>query len=440
MKLSPHTGFYSGESTGKIPGNVSLIIACFGVPLIFLPKINFISIASQSAGIRIDDIILATISLLLFSAFIYLRRSLISQIEIILIFFLSFGVISYSIVGGSFFYVIRTAEYFIFFYIGINASSYFKLRNIIIAFILLNSVLILLQQTNVIGGFTASNSGSYVSHVEPVGIGSGTWEIGLLLNISWIMLSFGRLCRPWPAIGFGILIMGFHLLIGSRTPSITGLAVILVFIIWNWREKKSYLLLIYPLFALILFSIFMLFQDWFKDTNLFTRMKSLNSTDYTRLINYIWHSTPARSELIEATHAVATRDQFKDSDFSLIIRAVKNVAAFKYYFQSSWFVILIGTGPGRFGTAMDLGIIRILIENGIAGLVTFFVLIWKSLTVTNAAKWPLIFVFTVSMMTLDTYLSYKVMSFIFFIGGMQLGLQNNQGIIKNEEIPHNALL
>ena len=103
-----------------------LVITC--VLLLFLPKINLITMAGQTAGLRIDDVCLLFAAGIMFLGYARAKRSWLS-IEKFFFLFFSLSVFSVCINtllfdGGLFefrpniLYVMRFLEYFVFFYIG----------------------------------------------------------------------------------------------------------------------------------------------------------------------------------------------------------------------------------------------------------------------------------------------------------------------------------
>ena len=114
----------------------SLFIVLFCLPLLFLPKINLIKFGGETAGIRIDDLILLCFSLILFWGHFGLEKPL-RRIEWWLTGIIAASFFSYFLnrifvsldwlqVDAKIFYCVRLFEYFLFFYIGIMASQFLK--------------------------------------------------------------------------------------------------------------------------------------------------------------------------------------------------------------------------------------------------------------------------------------------------------------------------
>lgn len=425
--MSVSDSVYDGDLVGRVGGEIGRLSVYLCVPLIFLPKVNLFSVGGENAGLRIDDLFIAIALGLIFASFILLRRSFLSLPEAMLFPFLFLGLLSNVLAGGTPLYVFRVLEYFAFFYVGLNAAKLLNLRTILIAFIAWNATLIPLQYAHILGGFYLGN----YEYGQALGIGSGTWEIGLLLNVAWATLAFGHLCSRWTVVLLGTIVFILHFMVGSRAPAATFLLLFVIYSVTLVKRNAGVVLLALPAIGATGIVIFDVISSAAQSSRLVSRLSTLSTTQYFDLANRLWHMTPARSEFVgyEEAHNLAQR--FADSDLSLLERAQKAIGALKYYLQSSPLLWIIGTGPGRYGPAVDMGWVRILAETGVAGTGAFLLCLYSSLKQVGAV-WALLFIFALSMLTLDTYLSYKVMCLLFFIGGMsfeaQETLQNDRAL------------
>ena len=110
------------------------------VVLLFLPKINVISISTyEGAGIRLDDFILLFLGC--FVLLFRLTHNKLSYIEVWFFIFAALGFCSFLLNvpydRGSLFYVFRILEYWIFFYIGISVKNFTFLRRVLKPFIII---------------------------------------------------------------------------------------------------------------------------------------------------------------------------------------------------------------------------------------------------------------------------------------------------------------
>ena len=142
-----------------------LAVCC--LPLLFLPKINLISLGDrETAGIRIDDFVLLGFCLIIFWAHFALRMKMCS-LERWIVALLAFSLFSFLSnrilvemgilqVNASLFYCLRLFEYFLFFYIGALCCLFFGTSSVIKAFFLWNLLLMALQKAGLIGQFSVS--------------------------------------------------------------------------------------------------------------------------------------------------------------------------------------------------------------------------------------------------------------------------------------------
>jgi len=401
------------RNSAQLSGEIGALSVVMGVPLLFLPKLNLFNIRGETAGLRIDDFILAALTMLIGAAFIYRKRAFITWVETWLIIFVASGLIACALNGGNAVYAIRIVEYFAFFYIGLNASEHVGLRTILIAFIAENAILIVLQLFHIVGSFSLGHYG----FDAPMGIGSGNWEMGILLNFAWVTLAYGNLCSTAEALVIAAVVLGLHLILGAREPSATFAAFLLVYIAWKSKRNAGIMILIVPIAIVIGFASYDAVLKSVSHSRLLTRLATLSTTQYADVLGHIWRMTPARGDFVAYSSADKVQALYPNSDISLLERAEKTITAMKFYIQSSWLGWIIGTGPGRFGVAVDEGFVRMLAENGIAGLVSFFVMLYFAFRKTGAVI-ALIILYLASMTALDAYLAYKVMAMVFFIGGI----------------------
>jgi hypothetical protein len=93
--------------------------------------------------------------------------------------------------------------------------------------------------------------------------------------------------------------------------------------------------------------------------------------------------------------------------------------------------ILIGSSPGKFGSAVDGSFIRIFGELGIIGLLLYLLII-KELIINERLK-LIILVLLVNMLFIDVIYAYKIMATIFSLYGYYL-----QKGIKHEYIDYHS--
>src|ERR1700733_5539918 len=171
------------------------ILACAGVLLLFMPKINIVNLQSNAAGLRIDDLFLLTCFGFFGACILYYPVLRVRKIELAftgwVIATAASNILNMALYGrSSILYSLRFIEYFLFFYFGYYFAQRYSLRKVARATLWVNGIVMVLQELHVIGGFA---SAGYVSGVDrPIGLTGGPWEVGGLINFCLIILIFGR--------------------------------------------------------------------------------------------------------------------------------------------------------------------------------------------------------------------------------------------------------
>jgi hypothetical protein len=91
----------------------------------------------------------------------------------------------------------------------------------------------------------------------------------------------------------------------------------------------------------------------------------------------------------------------------------------------SWTVWIFGVGPGTLGPALDGGWLRLVSETGAVGTVAFLFLMRKISNLSIACSMSVL-ALAVNMLMVDSQNAYKVMVFLFFLAGTQIGQQSKQ--------------
>lgn len=414
---------------------LSLAILLFIIPLLFLPKINLISIdPSETAGLRIDDFILLSIGILLMWSHAVSNQRLF-KIEGWLLLFTAFSffsflsnrlLVSFDILhmDAKIFYVIRLPEYFLFFYAGAHAFRHFDGNTVIRAFFLWNLCLMILQKFNLAGGIMAAGYHADVSG-RTQGIAAFPSEMGLLINLLFCWLIYdessqSRFVNFFPSADFRYLLRKLYpywmfLLFGAlviftgNRISILTLAVCFLFYIrkeFSFRSAGSLIGLALLIPAVISGIVFMIIHS----PEVYERSLDLFSYKNAELFEIVW-------EKIDLTQAPLGNEvvSSENYDVSWWIRIHKWLFAAKSYLLNPE-CYLQGLGPGFCGAALDGGLLRVVVECGIVGAILF----WKFFSciagINRQTKWMVI-AFTLNMIFFDAYLAYKTMSFLLFASG-----------------------
>lgn len=410
-----------------------IVVCC--LPLLFLPKINLFSIAErESAGVRIDDVILLLLSILLFWGHLILNKGW-SSIERWVFLLTGFSLFSYVLnqlfvtfnwlhVSASIFYCVRLLEYFMFFYVGILSFQFFRLGTLIKALFLWNLLLMVLQRAELIGQFSILGYLSTASD-RVTGIASFPSEAGLLLCMLFSFLIYdeesgnNKKILAMPAVlkvlfqktyVYWLFLICVTLVIftGSRI-AIMALIVAFAFYILNEVKQASLatwlIALIFTSLAILIITLAIINTD-----SVFTRSAQLLSFRNLELVEKVW-------DHIDLSKDPIGRENVRNINYdtSWWIRIHKWCYALKIYLTHPE-SYLSGIGPGFAMAALDGGFLRILTEYGLIGSLLFWKIFSSIYYTSKQLKWMII-VFLINMIFFDAYLAYKPMSLLFFVTG-----------------------
>ncbi len=400
------------------------------LPLLFLPKLNLWTFSGQTAGIRVDDLVL--VFLALFCAWVHIAgRERFSSIEKILgaivlssLFSIGCSYILYHMnilpLMGNPAYALRLLEYYLFFYIGLWAAQFYRIEKILTYFLLWNVFLMLLQKFQLLGSF---HMGNYLMVSQRVmGVSSFPTEMGLILNFIYAYFIFSRqkitcrrlylppimhylLERFW-LFGTTLFLGALILLTGSRAP----LAVILfLFLIrlYQLRATQKQTLWLLPVACALCFLAISQSEGMGERSNLLA-MNNLKSA------KKVWERLEIKRD---ADLNEVKLDQIKNTDVSLLIRLHKWVFALKTYLSEP-LVWIQGTGAGFAGPALDGGLVRLLVETGLLGIFLWGIFLYRIGKISLTIGYVVVS-FVLNMIFVDAHLAYKAMSVFFFIAGSE---------------------
>jgi len=412
----------------------TFFVTLFTLFLIFMPKINLIKVGeSETAGIRIDDLVLLGFSVFFFWAHISLRKKF-NRLEKGMLAILGFSIISFIAnqflvaigalhVEAKIFYALRFFEYFTFFYIGLIASRQFKLGSIMVAFVVWNMLLMAGQKLMIVGMF---GSGGYIyDSSRTAGIASFPSEMGLLLNMAFCYLIFSDEWRcPFKQLvpievqrffeknylyALFFLFMFFVFLTGAR---IAILVQVLCFLVrlkdeFSFRVVKKAAVVVFFVLAAAGFIGYKLNQKG----GIAERSKGLASWKNLELVQIVWNSVdvdyvPTGNEAV---------DYEEGEDKSWWIRIHKWCYATRIYLEHPE-CYLQGVGPGFAMAALDGGFLRILVEYGIVGFFLFGRFFWILAKSSRVLFWIMAAI-SFNMIFFDVYMAYKAMSLLFLMTG-----------------------
>ncbi len=413
----------------------SLILVLLCLPLLFFPKINLIKLSQgETAGLRIDDLILFFFSIVLLWAH-FSMRNFFFKIELWVFALVCFSFFSYFSnkilvlievlpVNSKIFYCVRIFEYFLFFYVGAMASQFFRENRIIKAFFIWNLSLMLLQKAGVIGEFNSMSGYNAEGAYRVSGIASFPSEMGALLNLMFCYFLFEppqnaksssllpsllkriiqRTYIYWLFFLFAVLVI----LTGSRIALV---ALILPFFVKLKEEFRSRNIeSVFAAMFFLLFATAILFFFIANTESIATRSQGLLSWRNLDLVKNVW-----QVQDITLGSDDVNEISYEGYDLSWWIRIHKWCYALKMYVSHPE-NYLQGIGPGFAWLALDGGLLRILVEYGLLGCVIFWRL-FRSISQQNVQlKWMVV-ALVINMIFFDSYLAYKPMSLLFFVAG-----------------------
>ena len=404
--------------------------------LLFLPKLNIFTFENETAGIRIDDIVLLVLGLFLGWAFI-LKNKTIIQLEFWLFSIVFFSFISFLVnvflvesgyiqVKAKIFYVIRIIEYFLFFYIGCISCQFFNLNKLIKYFLTINIIVMVMQKIGIVGRLTEFGSQA-IDTSRVSGLASFPAEMGALLNIMFCYL----LLNPTKKISlFSIKLPPILVLLVNRTRNfrllllfmfliaLTGariaiVATLAIFLSYLFTKKgKNYFRFVATISIILLFIVPITIYFIVNTDALMVRSAGLLSFNNLSLITRVWDNIDLNIDLYDNIHL-----EKGDYDMSWWMRAHKWCYALKLYVLHPE-CYLLGIGPGAYSSALDGSLLRILTENGLVGIFCYGMLFLSIANQSQTMKWVFA-AFFINMIFFDIYLAYKPMAFLFLLAGYE---------------------
>jgi hypothetical protein len=397
----------------RYSANLRRTIIVLGVAMLFMPKINLVSIAGESAGIRVDDVLLFVIFALLMAGVLLARKPAINGIESITFLLIGYmllsNLINLQMFGrSSLLYSLRYCEYFMFFYVGrYFFDARYSATRLLYALLFVNAILMVLQDFAIVGGFASAGFSQNVAG-RPIGLTGGPWEVGAMLNFLLAVFLFDR--EHSAGITSRILmIAGTSALVvmtGARMPALAHVLLISYYLYLHAPNKTYFLASAAFIGGLLLFAIL-----WIPNP-LTERSANLFTTANIELFQEQYSKTLPQ-EKFEGFSQTYTADE--DTDLSWLIRGARWTIAIKTWTNSplTWFV---GVGPGNWGPALDGGWLRVMSEWGLLGLGIFLVFLYRVAQISRATL-AMVVALAINMLFIDIHIAYKAMSLFFFLSG-----------------------
>lgn len=414
-------------------------LALFCLCLFFLPKFNLIRFENETAGIRVDDFVLASFGFFVVCLSIYQKKTHFNSLELLLAGIVCSSAVSFLlnrlfvneglvVVDAKIFYVLRILEYFLFFYIGGFLAEKYCLKKILTLFVSVNLLLMLLQKEGIITQLTGVG-GSVVDTVRVSGVASFPSEMGALLSMIFTYFLFqpAKQNSRFAGIPRACMLLLFYfpltLLTGARIALAAILALFFFFLIRNLRWHQ---------FAFLGTAIAMVIGLPFyylieQTAGVSERSAGLVSQTNLDMISEIWDETEVHTSLydnipmVDPLYDIGVIDI--DYDLSWWIRIHKWCYAWKVYLHEP-LMYLFGVGPGAFSAALDGGFLRVLTELGLVGAFFYCAFFYELSKISPTVRWVII-AFLFNMIFFDIYLAYKAMTLLFLIAGWENHLKKN---------------
>jgi hypothetical protein len=389
-------------------------ISLWPIVLLFLPKINLVSFGGETAGIRLDDIVLFVVTLVLFCGWITRLNFKIEPIPavtfvVIAVFCLSNLV---NLDHSNVLYSLRLVEYLVFFWAGKSlVRSRFNFSSAVKLLITINCVAIVLQFGGLMGGFTAEG---YTSVAErPFGISANhPAEMGALLNLAFAALVFER--RNKVSARFWIWCVAVAICI-FLTESRSALAIHCV-LTWLYTYQQARNRTGFALkSALVVGGLIAALA--FVPNPLRERSSDLLAPQNVDAARQLYDSVPAEKQFTGFAEGSEAQDAPQDVDISAYMRGFKWIYVTKIMFTAPWVVWILGLGPGALGPALDGGWLRLLAETGAVGTIAFIIMLRRISSLDKSCAMAVL-ALAANMVMVDSQNAYKVMAFLFLLAGV----------------------
>ena len=383
--------------------NKNLYLYIFPI-LIFIPKIDIINIPGYWQGIRFEDIFLSFYFLSFFA--LNNKKEIINKNFEFKPGLILFGYLILSnwiaITNGSevkIIMVIRLFEYIVLLYfihnLKINKEDIYKL---IVYYVFANFIITTLQDNGLLGAISSKGyvDNSAIRSQAVPGLSGGTWELGILLTLSFFIIMKYTKNEIRDYFLFAPIIFYQIILTDSFTSLIaTGFIFLLYFpnIFKKLIRKLDPRQKLIIIFFIILFHIIVFyFIGNFYERTIFT-ITQFDYYNFTEILKkFIFYlEIPVLQEL-------------DVSLYSLYHRLESWQIMFKIFF-SDYFNILFGTGFTKF-LYLDSTYVRIITSFGLLG--TFLILFF----VINLNFYLLLYLIIISF-SFDLFISFKI--FLFFL-------------------------
>lgn len=407
--------------------------------IIFLPKINIITVPGSITGIRIEDFLI----ILYFINYIFIKdkeKSLILKkirnkftlyiFFCILSLFLGIILFNNNILIGILF-ILRKIEYFIYIYVGYR---YYKLNKnadiihkIISISILYHLVILILQSKGIIGSYRLGSIQEDISEDRLCSFFNGAYEFSAYLLLFLIYFLNKVKYNKFNFI-YIILITIEIYLSQSRTSLVIMVLLILLYYIFNNKKIARIIiriLIVVPILSIIIFSIPSI-------TEKLPRFDTLNIDNMIVTTKIAWENKNIYSFIETGKYSLVSGINV---DYSYNIRINKVMTLIDGFIKYP----ILGCGIGIIKGPADCNYARILAESGLIGMVLFlnvYIYIYRfskedENDYSIIIRYGLISIFIGSIF-IDLFEASKIMMILWFIIGIEI-FNKEKNKIKSKE-------
>ena len=387
-----------------------------------IPKLDLIKIPGITQGIRIDDILIFLVVLL------NLRYITLDKKELIIIFYITF-IYLFSFIHQAdsihtnyvHAHYLKVLEYFFLYLVLSNKLNQKLIYKIAICTLIFQfSLVLLFALSNEFAGLGRTSRAS--------GTTAGPWELSMMLGELYFIIYdyFKKLGLNFFSF---ISYLTIWLVIIYTKSRIVAISIIGVFIFKQWKR----LILFFP----VLIIIYVFYQnigqsivEFNSGLKYFQLQTSLNFLrDYGDIIIKNWMS---------GDFYLGEGGRYFDEstliyDPSLVGRLQQWGRYLEIMFKSDLkiFAILFGSGPGSGGVINDGMYIKILVDFGFIGLISYLIFIIKTFIKKKEVRLLLIFI-SISCITLDFYWPTKI-AYSCILALCYFGKKNFEVKVKNKQ-------
>lgn len=404
-------------------------------------------IDTGSSGIRVDDFFCLFVFIFWVKTLFYENKVFTAGVKkinlcfFVFLFFCLFSSFYNSYLGRvpffqSVLFSIRPFEYWVFYLVGFQFYKYnISIKSIFFVYLLYVISLVILQYFGIVGVVSSFGGTRAIANT------GGPWEFAAVSAFLFLyfMLGFERVKS----------ILSFILLVLSSSR-ITLVGALISFFMYFRKTLNKFNLNfflfsfagIFFLFFMFLFYLFLSPQGFNLDNiQVISRFSVFFTSDTLSNIENIFYSMPSfptSDEYIAYTYSDDSLFNIfsMGGDASALIRFSRWITLLKSFLLSSD-TIFIGLGPSFAGLAVDGYYVRVLIECGVLGLISFAFFVFYALSIFKKQREYLLFFYLLTLVItglfIDIFTTYKAMMLFWFVFGYQCGKKRNLNVPFNNE-------